>query len=70
MSDTYCPYCGVDVQTKKKFNWIIFILGAICLGVGAIIYLIYYWIKSKSFCVRCNSKVKRLGMKRFKSEKK
>jgi predicted nucleic acid-binding Zn ribbon protein len=52
----YCKNCQQEVKGQKKFNWIIFILGLLCFGVGGIVYLIYYGLKRKH-CPICGKRV-------------
>lgn len=51
-----CKHCGNVTKGTKKFNWIIFILGALAVGIGAVVYLIYYMFKPKR-CTFCGGKL-------------
>ena len=50
-----CYKCDKQVNGKKKFNWLIFIL-LVCTGVGWALYLLYYFVKSPK-CELCGSKL-------------
>jgi hypothetical protein len=52
-----CKHCGNVTKGKKKFNWIIFILGALLIGVGAVVYLLYYWLLAPKYCTFCMGKL-------------
>jgi len=55
----YCKNCKQKVKPIKKFSWLIFILGLLAFGVGALLYLIYYYIIKKSTrCPICGVKTK------------
>ena len=58
MSKKYCIGCNREVKgTKSKFNWIIFILGLLSLGVISVVYVLYYWLfKRKNKCSICGMK--------------
>jgi hypothetical protein len=56
----YCENCGQNVQPVKHFSWFWFLLGFLAFGVGAIVYLVhYYMIKRKVYCPICGSKTTR-----------
>ena len=54
---SYCGMCERQVVGKKKFSWILFILGVLLFGVGAFIYLVYYFFFQAKKCPICNNKV-------------
>ena len=51
----FCEYCQRQVGTKKKFNWLLFIVGLLLFGVGAIVYLAYYFLFAPHVCKICGS---------------
>lgn len=53
----YCVKCDKYVKGKKSFNWIIFLAGVLFFGVGAVLYLGYYFLIKPVKCEVCNSKV-------------
>ena len=53
----YCKSCQREVKPVKKFSWPIFILGALLFGVGAIVYLLYYWLLKSKQCPICGRKL-------------
>lgn len=50
-----CHSCNRQVNGKKKFNWLIFLLTCFT-GFGWALYLIYYFTKSPK-CELCGSKL-------------
>ena len=52
----YCEMCKREVGTKKNFNWSIFLIGLLLIGVGAALYLLYYWILAPKVCAICGGK--------------
>jgi len=51
----YCPYCKRLVEPQKKFNWAIFLLGLLTVGIISFIYLIYYLLKTPTKCPICGA---------------
>ena len=51
----YCPYCKRLVEPVKKFNWAIFLLGFLTVGIVSVIYLIYYLLKRPTKCPICGA---------------
>lgn len=50
-----CPICAKPTQIKS-FNWFLFlVLGFFTGGTFMVIYLIYYFVRSKK-CQHCKSK--------------
>ena len=54
----YCKNCKQNVRATKKFSWFWFLAGLVCFGVGAMVYLVYYWLKPANKCPMCGSKVR------------
>lgn len=53
----YCSLCQRYVEPQKKFSWPLFLLGLLLVGVGAVVYLIYYFIfAGKVYCPICKGK--------------
>lgn len=50
-----CHSCNRQVNGKKKFNWLIFLLTCFT-GFGWALYLIYYFTRSPK-CELCGSKL-------------
>lgn len=54
----YCKNCGQNVKPKKKFSVGAFLLSLLFFGVGAILYLLYYFfVKTETDCPICGDKV-------------
>jgi hypothetical protein len=53
----YCKSCEREVKPVKKFSWVIFLLGLLAVGVGAAIYLLYYWLLKSKQCPICGRKL-------------
>lgn len=53
----YCNLCKRYIEPKKKFNWIIFLLGILTFGVVSIGYTLYYlFLQKADRCPICNTK--------------
>lgn len=50
-----CHKCDKQVNGKKKFNWLIFLL-LVFTGVGWALYLLYYFVKRPK-CELCGYKL-------------
>jgi len=49
----YCKNCEEEVEPSKDFNWVAFILLLVfTLGIGAIIYILFYAFKNE-VCPQC-----------------
>ena len=53
----YCKNCEKEVNPIKKFNWIVFILSLLLVGIGGVFYLIYYMLKRKNICPICRRRL-------------
>ena len=53
----YCNLCKRQVNATKKFSWVWFLIWALCFGVGAIVYLIYFLLKPNNKCPICGNKI-------------
>lgn len=51
-----CHKCDKQVNGKKKFNWLLFLVLWVT-GIGPFIYLIYYFFMKKHKCELCGSKI-------------
>ena len=52
----YCTACERNVSPKKKFNWVIFVLGLLSAGIISTLYVIYYFLFQKRQCPICYGK--------------
>jgi len=53
----YCTYCERLVEPEKKFSWGYFLITLfLTLGIGTVIYLIYWGVKTPITCPICNAK--------------
>lgn len=50
----YCTNCQQFVAPLQHFNWAVFLLGFLTLGIISFLYLIWYLIKGGT-CPVCNS---------------
>jgi hypothetical protein len=48
----WCPNCNANREVKMNINWIIFIILLLLLFIGAVIYLLYCYMKKKQ-CPVC-----------------
>lgn len=56
----YCENCRQNVRPEKDFSWFLFLFGFLFFGVGAAVYLAYYFImKRRTRCPICGSKTVR-----------
>ena len=49
----YCEYCERYVKPVKKWSWFWFLFGLLFFGIGAVVYILWYWLFAGKKCPIC-----------------
>lgn len=49
----YCPYCQQNIEPTRRINWVVFL---ICLILGVIPAIVYWYIRRGKVCPMCRAR--------------